>query len=324
MDRTVKIVVAVLVLSVGGLFVYSKIAGWHLNKVNTAVKQQQVISQRKADLLEQKVAELEEELDVVKGQKVPEEKLAQVFGEKNIAAEENADRQKLDEILEENDGVAKKIVPAEKKRTGMADIERQIMAFFSYLDTQPYIQAYEFDGGSYLQYQIAVKNLSSQLPIIIGEMQSLYSMALNVAHFYRVMGKKRIFVTRQMLQNESEIIESVMKTFYQWYTMDGEESATLAGRPTPGIIYEYAGYILNTLGGRSYLLRRSPKVRALTTYYCVLALDMANDLELNSKGIDIRPYIKTSMMEVKNQIGLIYQKEYIAKLSDLNLKYYSY
>jgi hypothetical protein len=127
-----------------------------------------------------------------------------------------------------------------------------------------------------------------------------------------------------MLQNESEIIESIMKTFYQWYTMDDGGPAILAGRPAPRIIYEYAGYILNTLGGRSYLLRRSPKVRALTTYYCVLALDMANDNELNLKGIDIRPYIKSSMMEVKNQIGLIHQKEYIAKLNELNLKYYSY
>ena len=138
------------------------------------------------------------------------------------------------------------------------------------------------------------------------------------------LANKTVRIAWSMLQNESEIIESIMKTFYQWYTMDGAGPAILAGRPSPGIMYEYAGYILNTLGGRSYLLRRSPKVRALTTYYCVLALDMANDEELNSKGIDIRPYIKSSIMEVKNQIGLIYQKEYIPKLSDLNLKYYTY
>ena len=106
--------------------------------------------------------------------------------------------------------------------------------------------------------------------------------------------------------------------------MDSGNQATRAGRPSPEIMYEYAGYILNTLGGRSYLLRRSPKVRALTTYYCVLALDQANAEELNSKGIDIRPYIKSSLLEVKNQIGLIYQKEYITKLSELNLKYYPY
>ena len=336
MDRSVKIVVVVLVAAVGGFFAFTKIAGWHKNKLDTAIEQQKKISQRRADLWERKVTRLEQELDAVKGQKVPEERLAQVFGEYDNAAEKTTggekptviqqDENKFSELSveEKNDAVVEQTIPAAKSQTSMADIERQIMSFFSYLDTQPYIQTYEFAGGAYQQYQTAVKNLSSKLPIIIGEMQSLYSMALNVAHFYRVMGKKRVFATRQILQNESDIIESVMKTFYQWYTMDGVGPATLAGRPSPEIMYEYAGFILNTLGGRSYLLRRSPKVRALTSYYCVLALDIANDQELNSKGIDIRPYIKSSMMEVENQIGLIYQKEYIARLSELNLKYYAY
>jgi len=34
--------------------------------------------------------------------------------------------------------------------------------------------------------------------------------------------------------------------------------------------------------------------------------------------------LKSSLLEVKNQIGLFYQKEYITKLSELNLKYYPY
>ena len=152
-------------------------------------------------------------------------------------------------------------------------------------------------------------------------MDSLYNMVRNVAHFYRVMGKKRVLLTRQILQNESEVTESVMKTFYQWFTMDDRGQATLKGRPSMTTLYEYAGYLLNTLGGRSYLLRRNPKVRVLTTYYCVLILDWANDAEINSRGIDIRPYIKSSLMEIKNQIGLIHQKEYITRLSELSLKY---
>lgn len=260
-----------------------------------------------------------------------EERLAGVLRDENTLTEILRDENKLTEILAEEEKVAvnkdvnvnKKFSSGEVQRD-FAEIERQISAFFSYLDDQPYVQSYGFAGGSYLQYQIAIKNLSSELPIITGEMQSLYTMVRNVAHFYRVMGKKRVFVTRQILQNESQIIESVMKTFYQWYTMESGQQATLAERPSPEMVYDYAGYILNTLGGRSYLLRRSPKVRALTTYYCVLALDRANEEELNSKGIDIRPYIKSSLMEVKNQIGLIYQKEYIAKLSELNLKYSPY
>ena len=112
-----------------------------------------------------------------------------------------------------------------------------------------------------------------------------------------------------------------MSTFFQWFTADSGGPAQSADRPSSAVMYEYAGYLLNTLGGRSYLLRRNPKVRALATYYCVLVLDMANERELNSKGIDIRPYLKSSLLEIKNQIGLIHQKKYIAKLSELNLKY---
>ncbi|MBT8367822.1 MAG: hypothetical protein KJP23_24275 [Deltaproteobacteria bacterium] len=238
------------------------------------------------------------------------------------------DQNMLTEILAEEEKVAfnkgvnvTKKIPPDGAQRNFAEIEGRILAFFAYLDNQPYVQSYGFAEGSYRQYQIAIKNLSSELPIIAGEMLSLYNMVRNVAHFYRVMGKKRVFVTRQILQNESEIIESVMKTFYHWVTMESGGQATLSGRPSPEMMYDYAGYLLNTLGGRSYLLRRSPKVRALTTYYCVLALDRANEAELNSRGIDIRPYLKSALMEVKNQIGLIHQKEYIAKLSELNLKY---
>ena len=399
MDRAAKIVVVLLVIAVSGFFIFSKITGWHKDKLDTAVKQQEEHAQNKTDKLEQKIAELEQELTDVKGQKIPEEKLAEVFGgddesagivadkeelaevmvevkklarivrnekelaevlgdEKKIAANLGEDtklievlrkevklakvlrdEKKLNQILQDEkklvvilaqeeketvskDITVKKKIPVTQRQPGFTDVERQITAFFSYLDQQPYVQFYKFAGGSYLQYQIAINNLSAKPPIITGEMQSLYSMVRNIAHFYRVMGKHRVFVTRQVLQNESEIIESVMKTFYQWYTMDSGGQVSLAGRPSPETMYEYAGYILNTLGGRSYLLRRSPKVRVLTTYYSVLALDQANEEELNSKGIDIRPYIKSSLQEVKNQIGLIYQKEYITKLRELSLKYY--
>jgi hypothetical protein len=77
------------------------------------------------------------------------------------------------------------------------------------------------------------------------------------------------------------------------------------------------------LGGRSYLLRRDPKVRTLTSYYCVLILDKANDEELNSRGIDIRPYIESSLIEIENKTGLVHQEEYLTKLRELRLKYHS-
>ena len=303
MDKSAKIVIALVIIAVSGFFIFSKISGWHKSKLEKAVKTEQEVWQGKANNLEQEVSELKQELTEVKGQAVPEEKLAKIFGEKE-------ERQQVEET---------KTPPP--KLSGIAETERQIAAFFSYLDSRPYVQSNNLAGGSYLQYQIAIEKLSAKPPIIVGEMDSLYNMVRNVAHFYRVMGKKRVLLTKQILQNESEVIESVVKTFYQWFTMDDGGKATLKGRPSMTAMYEYAGYILNTLGGRSYLLRRNPKVRTLTTYYCVLILDRANDAELNSRGIDIRPYIKSSLLEIKNQIGLIHQKEYITRLSELSLKY---
>ena len=305
MDKSAKIVVALVIIAVSGFFLFSKISGWHKSKLEKAVQKEQEAWQGKASKLEQEVSELKHELTDVKGQNVPEEKLAKVFGKQE---------------KEETRQVEAMPTPPEKL-SEIAVTERQIAAFFTYLDKRPYVQALNLPGGSYLQYQIAIEKLSAKPPIIVGEMDSLYNMVRNVAHFYRVMGKKRVLLTKQILQNESEVIEAVMKTFYKWFTMDDGGKATLKGRPSMTAMYEYAGYILNTLGGRSYLLRRSPKVRALTTYYSVLILDLANDEELNSRGIDIRPYIRSSLLEIKNQIGFIHQKEYITRLSELSLKY---
>jgi hypothetical protein len=311
MDRSAKIIVAIVVIVVSAFFIYSKFAGWHASKLETTVKQEKKIWQDKTDQMRQEIAALKQELAVVKGQNHSQDKLTEVFGEAQQKDKEVA--QQLEGKLSEG-----------KKQPSLAEVEGQIMSFFSYMDDQEYVQSYKFKEGTYRQYQIAIKKLSSKPPIVTGEMSSLYNIVRNVAHFYRVMGKKRVLLIKQMLQNESEVIESVMKTFYLWFTMDGEGQPTVQGRPSMENMYEYAGYILNTLGGRSYLLRRDPKVRTLTAYYCILILDKANDEELNSKGIDIRPYIGSLLMEIENQTGLIHQKEYLTKLRELRLKYHPY
>ena len=309
MDRSAKIIVAIVVIVVSAFFIYSKFAGWHASKLETTVKQERKIWRDKTDQMEQEIATLKQELAVVKGQAVSQDKLTEVFGE--AQQEDKKVAQQLTGKLSEG-----------KKQPSFAVVEGHIMAFFSYMDDQEYVQSYKFKEGTYHQYQIAIKKLSSKLPIITGEISSLYNIVRNVAHFYRVMGKERVLLIKQLLQNESEVIESVMRTFYLWFTMDDEGQSTIQGRPSMRNMYEYAGYILNTLGGRSYLLRRDPKVRTLTTYYCVLMLDKANDEELNSKGIDIRPYIGSLLMEIENQTGLVHQKEYLTKLRELRLKYH--
>ena len=307
MDRSAKIIVAIVVIVASAFFIYSKFAAWHASKLEATIKQEKMIWHEKSNQMKQEIATLTQALAAVKGQNVPKDKLAEVFGGVHEEAKEVT--QQLENTNSEN------------MLIGFAEIEGQIEAFFSYLDEQDYVQSYKFKGGIYRQYQITIEKLSSKLPIVTGEMSSLYNIVRNVAHFYRVMGKKKILLIKQMLQNESEVIESVMRTFFLWFTIDDKGQSTVQGRPSFKNMYEYAGYILNTLGGRSYLLRRDPKIRTLTIYYCVLILDIANDEVLNSRGIDIRPYLRSSLMDIENQTGLVHQKEYLAKLKELKLKY---
>jgi hypothetical protein len=141
-----------------------------------------------------------------------------------------------------------------------------------------------------------------------------------MAHFFRVLGKKRVNLTRDVLQNEGEILESAMQTLYLWAT-DETADREKTNQPTLKTLYTYSAFFLNTLAGKSYLLRRNSKIRLLTTYYSVLILDQANDQELNPAGIDIRPHIEHLRSDLQSQLGFINQKKYLTQLQQLADKY---
>jgi hypothetical protein len=187
-------------------------------------------------------------------------------------------------------------------------------AFFTYLDRQDYILSHELEGGTWNLFQQVVKELSATPPLVTGEMKDFSSLIQHLAHFYRVLGRERIELITEFMQHESEIIESVMATFFAWLTSGDRCKDQIAKPPSLEVLYEYAGFFLNTLAGRSYLLRRNSKIRMLTTYYSVLILDRANEETLNRYGIDIRPHIELSLYDISNQRGLIHQKKYLAEL----------
>ncbi len=211
--------------------------------------------------------------------------------------------------------------PSREKQITIADIERQIMAFFKYLDSQEYVAAYKLEGGTYQQYYQAIKGLSSNPPLIVGETESLHTLYRNMSHFFRVIGKTQIGLTKDVLKNESDILESAAATFYLWFTMNSASGETLKGRPSLEMLYRYSGFFLNTLSGRNYLLRRDSRTRILTTYYCILILDKANDAALNSGGIDIRPHIRSAAAEISIRGGFINKDHYLSELNRLEEKY---
>jgi hypothetical protein len=295
MEKAIKVGLVVAIIGIAVYFGYSLFSSWHKESLETAKRTERVAWEKRTKELMEKVTGLEEEMASIKGETIPEGKLKEVFGSESA-------------------------VVREEEPLDFEDIEQQIKAFFTYLDEQDYVQTYAFKGGTYAQFQIVLKKMSANLPAITDETASLYNLYRNMAHFFRILGKKRVNLVRDILQHEGEILESAMQTFYHWVTFEtGDRSIT--GQPTLKTLYAYSGFFLNTLAGRSYLLRRDSKIRILTTYYSVLILDKANDEQYNSAGIDIRPHIEFLLNDFQAQIGLIYQKQYVSELQRLAEKY---
>jgi hypothetical protein len=287
-------VMLILVVVVIGIFLAIFLKDWHERQIESVRNQEGRGWKQQAEVLTRKLTELEQELQTVRSETPSEEKETEVFGPPPAET------------------------PAREKPLTSEEIERRVKAFFSYLDGREYVQAYQLEGGCYVQYLQAVEALSAHAPRVAGETESLYEMLKNVSYFYRVIGKKRVQVAAEILKNEREIMESAMRVFYLWYTGPSDR---LQGRLSLPVMYAYASYLIETFGGRSYLMRRDSRIRLLTTYYCILVLDRANDQQMNPNGIDIRPFIVSTARDMRSQTGLAHQKHYLTELDRLARKY---
>jgi len=293
-ERTYLSVMVILIVVVIGIFFGILLKDWYERQMEVARKQEGQEWKQQAEVLTRKLTDLEQELKTVRSESPSQEKEAEVFGPPAAEA------------------------PAREKPLTSEEVERRVKAFFSYLDSRDYVQAYQLEGGCFDQYLQAVEALSAHPPKVSGETESLYEMLKNVSYFYRVIGKKRVQAAAEILKNERDIMESSMRVFYQWYTGPSDR---LKGRPSLPVMYAYASYLLDTFGGRSYLMRRDSRVRLLTTYYCILVVDRASDQQMNPNGIDIRPLIAGVARDMRSHTGLVYQKQYLAELERLSRKY---
>lgn len=297
MTKSLKILVPILLLGIIGYFVYLQIEKRQQNKMDHAIEEKRQEWQEKTGELEQRIAELQEELAQETGPTVPKDRIAEAFGEDSAG------------------------FPSAQEENSLDELQRQISAFFEYLDNRDYIKAFDLETGTHDLFNRTVQELSESLPMVTDETRDIVSLTRNIAHFYRVLGSKRIELTKAILANEADIIESVMATFFAWSTVCERSEKRLPGCAALEVLYEYAGFFLNTLAGKSYLLRRDSKIRLLTSYYSTLILDRAIAEKMNRNGLDIRAHIAPLLPEIVNRKGLIYHERYVRALEDLTEKY---
>jgi len=144
-----------------------------------------------------------------------------------------------------------------------------------------------------------IRSLSLNPPLPAGEGFDYDMIIKNIYHFYRALDSKDLKLIKVILENEADTMEINLALFYQWL-MSSEECGQKEIQPTLDTLYRYAGFLVNSIGGRAYLFRRKTKLRLLLYYYSLLIIHEADKKKMNSFGVDITPFLEPLAEEIEN------------------------
>ena len=211
------------------------------------------------------------------------------------------------------------IMPGANSTTQAVDT---VNAFFSHLDAQPYIQSFHLEKPSNVYFTELIQKLADNPPVISRETDDLFTVLKNTAHFYRIIGKDNIIILKTILDQEKPYIEEALANFYVLAESPDSLQKNLSLRLSPESLYNYAGFFLNTMGGRLYLFRRDFVSRMTVSYYGILVIDKANRESNNRNGIQIKQAIDALIADIENSGDQLRLKErYLDKLYELKEKY---
>jgi hypothetical protein len=297
MEKTGKIVTVALLLCGIGLLAYLFL-DWS-EKVKdaskTEVEEERKKWEKEVEQLEAVIADLQRQAQE-EGPKVSPDKEAALFGPDPT-------------------------VPSETEIVGCEELKARVLNFFHYLDGRDYIKDLKMQETSAEYYNRVMADVSQAIPVVSEVALDFETLMLNTIHFFRVVKKENIELFKKVLANEGENLEMVMREFFAYFATPDQCQDEAVYVPSPAVRYEYAGFFLNTLGGKAYLFRRDSRIRILVTYYSVLALHEANEKLLNRHGVDIRPHLNNSLEEIGARNDLLFQREYLERLFDIQSSY---
>jgi len=204
-----------------------------------------------------------------------------------------------------------------------AQVEKNITEFFRYLDQKEYVRNPGSKIDTYTRFKKILNRLAARPPVPAGEGTDPAIIIKNVYHFYRVLDRKDLRLIRHIVTKEKETLEFNLEMFYRWVGLGNRCPDPEGIRPSMEMLYKYAGFFINTTGGRACLFRRSSDIRLLVSYYCLLIINEADKKGGNSSGIDILPYIEPIREEILLHPHFHFQSEYINKLDSLKRYYQS-
>jgi len=194
--------------------------------------------------------------------------------------------------------------------------------FYKHLDQQPYMVDFKLKESSSVHFSRLLQKLVATPPVVTNETDDLFTLLKNTAHFFRILGKDNILILKGILDREKSSFEDILKVFYNLTEYPEAMLEEYSLKLPKDSLYDYAGFFLNTMGGRLYLFRRDSSSRMTVSFYALLIIDKANDEEYNRHGIDIKPAIDFLIDEIENTgKRLLLKEDYLDVLYDLKEKY---
>lgn len=198
-------------------------------------------------------------------------------------------------------------------------VQARVMSFFRYLDSKGYAERRGIHTGSQALFMDALQRLDASRPLIGGENQDLLALMKNMTFFFRTLGKDAVLAARDIITGEAAVIEPAMALVYEW--LNPWQPQAEAPAVSRDMMYAYAGFFLQSMGGRAYLFRRESGLRMLTLYYSILVLDQANRDNLNAEGVDIVPPLDALIEEMRYSRRLSDRHRYLEVLREIRGRY---
>lgn len=219
--------------------------------------------------------------------------------------DETVEKQPADAPLQDNTNLLpSQSMQLESRDTAQSQCEESatvVKDFYQHLDQQEYLKPLMVQGSKSEPYFTdLIQKLLANPPVVTRETDDLFTILKNTAHFFRIIGKDNIVILKAILDREKDQFENVLFNFYTLSLEEGCAEQQFGLRLTKENLYDYAGFFLNTMGGRLYLFRRDSVSRLAVSYYSIMIIEQANREGRNRYGLDIAPAVKLLIPEIEN------------------------
>jgi hypothetical protein len=197
-----------------------------------------------------------------------------------------------------------------------AAVDRDLNEICRTLDERPYVAERLQSGSTCGLIRQVSESLATHPPTLASELKSHEAMLSNVFHLFRTIGPRKLSLLHEISSEEAANQEAIALALYRWLA-SRERCATDNGTQIRlDRLYDYAGFVTQTMGGQAYLRRRSPSTEALATFYALVVLDAAVAEDINPQGIDPRPDLQRCRTLIAEQ-PFVFRDRYLDVLDGM-------